>query len=454
MKQNIIFAAMTAALLSCGTTQQKHSSMQLIALDPGHFHASLVQQQMYAGIDSTIRVFAPEGPEVKQYLASIERFNQQTNPPVHWATDVYTGPDYLEKMLQQPAGNIVVIAGNNRFKATYIRRSVNAGQHVLADKPMAIDAAGFDSLQASFREAAAKKVQLYDIMTERFEIRNTLQRELSQLQDVFGTLENGTPGDPAVVKNSVHHFRKVVAGKQTIRPAWYMDESQQGEGIVDVTTHLADLVQWTCFPGQRIDYHKDIRIDSARRWATVMTLQQYTAITGLDHFPEYLHKNIGKDSLLQVYANGSFDYTIKGVHANISVTWNYEAPEGTGDTHYSLLRGSKASLVIRQGAEQQYKPVLYIESSLHRDSAYAQTVTEHIARLAGKYPGVALKPNDKGWEVIIPEKLILKHEQLFGKVMQQFLEYVKNNNMPAWEVPNMLAKYYTTTQALALAKKQ
>ncbi|NLR62788.1 Gfo/Idh/MocA family oxidoreductase [Chitinophaga varians] len=454
MKQNIIFAGMTAALLSCGTTRQKQSSMHLIALDPGHFHASLVHQQMYPGIDSTIQVFAPEGPEVKQYLASIERFNQQSGPSVHWAADVYTGPDYLEKMLQQPAGNIVVIAGNNRLKATYIRRSVSAGQHVLADKPMAIDAAGFDSLQASFREAAAKKVQLYDIMTERYEIRNTLQRELAQLQEVFGTLETGTLDDPAVVKNSVHHFKKLVAGKTMVRPAWYMDETQQGDGIVDVTTHLVDLVQWTCFPEQTIDFHHDIRIDSARRWATTMSLQQYADITGQTGFPPYLTKNVGKDSMLHVYANGAFDYTIKGVHANISVTWNYQAPEGTGDTHYSLLRGTRASLVIRQGAEQQYKPVLYIESALHNDTAYAKTVEAHIATLAQKYPGLALKANDKGWEIVIPEALAKKHEALFGKVMQQFLEYVRNNNMPAWEVPNMLAKYYTTTQALALAKKQ
>ncbi|NML38436.1 Gfo/Idh/MocA family oxidoreductase [Chitinophaga sp. G-6-1-13] len=454
MKQKIIFAGMTAALLSCGTTRQKQSSMQLIALDPGHFHASLVQQQMYPGIDSTIRVFAPEGPEVKQYLANIERFNQQTDPPVHWATDVYTGPDYLEKMLQQPAGNIVVIAGNNRLKATYIRRAVNAGQHVLADKPMAIDAAGFDSLQASFREAAGKKVQLYDIMTERYEIRNTLQRELAQVSEVFGTLETGTVDNPAVVKNSVHHFKKLVAGKTMVRPAWYMDETQQGEGIADVTTHLVDLVQWTCFPGQIIDFHQDIQMDSARRWATTMSLQQYTDITGQTGFPSYLAKNVDKDNVLHVYANGAFDYTIKGIHANISVTWNYQAPEGTGDTHYSLLRGTKASLVIRQGAEQQYKPVLYIESAHHHDTAYAKTVADHITMLAQKYPGLSLKANDKGWEIVIPEALAKKHEALFGKVMQQFLEYVRNNNMPAWEVPNMLAKYYTTTQALALAKKQ
>ena len=29
-----------------------------------------------------------------------------------------------------------------------------------------------------------------------------------------------------------------------------------------------------------------------------------------------------------------------------------------------------------------------------------------------------------------------------------------HNNMPAWEVPNMLAKYYTTTQARKLASKK
>jgi hypothetical protein len=37
-------------------------------------------------------------------------------------------------------------------------------------------------------------------------------------------------------------------------------------------------------------------------------------------------------------------------------------------------------------------------------------------------------------------------------VTERFLEFVQNDNMPAWEVPNMLAKYYTTTTALEKAK--
>ena len=46
----------------------------------------------------------------------------------------------------------------------------------------------------------------------RFEITSILQRELSQRAELFGTLQKGTPADPAVRKESVHHFSKIVAG--------------------------------------------------------------------------------------------------------------------------------------------------------------------------------------------------------------------------------------------------
>jgi hypothetical protein len=67
------------------------------------------------------------------------------------------------------------------------------------------------------------------------------------------------------------------------------------------------------------------------------------------------------DTILNVFSNGEINYQLRGVHAKVAVTWAYKAPEGTGDTHYSIMRGSKAALVIRQGAEQNYKPSLYIE---------------------------------------------------------------------------------------------
>lgn len=427
--------------MACET--KKTTTVKLIALDPGHFHASLVQQEMYPGIDSILKVFAPEGAEVERYRKAVLAYNERKDSPTHWRQEVYTGPDYLQQLLAQPTGNIVVIAGNNRLKSTYIRRCVHAGMHVLSDKPMAIDAAGFDSLKAAFDEAAQHHVQLYDMMTERYEITSILQRELVQMPSVFGKLEKGTPAAPAIIKESVHHFRKKVAGNVLIRPAWYMDVTQQGEGIVDVTTHLVDLIQWTCFPDQVIHYEEDILIDSARRWPTAMTFSQFHEITNEDRFPDYLLKDVNEDSVLQVYANGAFDYRIKEVHARVAVSWKYQAPEGTGDTHYSLIRGTGADIVIRDGA-------LYIELK----TAGTEALQRGVGVLAATYPGISLKASGKAWEVVIPATYKKGHEASFARVMQKYLLYVNSGSMPAWEVPNMLAKYYTTTQALQLARKR
>lgn len=426
--------------------------MQLIALDPGHFHASLVQQQMYPDIDSVIQVYAPEGPEVEQYLQRLAAYNKQGSPEVHWIPNVYTGSDYLQQLLLCAPGNIVILAGNNRLKPMYIRSGIGAGMHVLADKPMAIDAAGFASLQASFADAAAGKVQLFDIMTERYEIHNVLQRELARMPSLFGTLQPGTASEPAVIKKSVHHFKKMVAGEALVRPGWYMDVQQQGEGITDVTTHLVDLVQWTCFPGQVLDYKKDIHIDAATTWPTAMSRAQYRDITGGAPLTAALAATAGDDGLLEIYANGSFDYTIRGVHARITVQWDYEAAAGAGDTHYSRIQGSKAALLIRQDKEQGYLPVLYI-SPVSPDAAYMEQLSNGVAALAQRYPGIALKAAGRDWEVVIPREYLNTHESLFAAVMQQFLVYVRAGQMPAWEVPGMIAKYYTTTQALSVAKK-
>jgi len=347
----------------------------------------------------------------------------------------------------------VVLAGNNQKKTDYIKQSIDAGLNVLADKPMVINKEAFEVLKQAFETAADKKLLLYDIMTERYEISTMLQRELSLIPEIFGTLEKGTPDNPAVTKESIHHFYKFVSGNPLKRPAWFMDVSQEGEGIVDVTTHLVDLIQWECFPDQVLDYKKDIQLTSAIRSATDMTLSQFNAITKLNGFPDYLKKDVSQDSILKVYSNGEINYALKGVHAKVSVKWVYKAPEGTGDTHYSIMRGTKANLIIKQGAEQKYKPALYVELAGKADPAYEAVLMEKFKQVQAKFPGVELKKLAKGWEVSIPEKYKEGHEAHFARVTEKFLEYLKNGSMPEWEVPNMIAKYYTTTAALELARK-
>jgi hypothetical protein len=314
---------------------------------------------------------------------------------------------------------------------------------------MAINADNFELLKASFDKAAIQGVLLYDIMTERYEITITLQKALSQMPEVFGQLTTGTIDVPAVTKESVHHFFKYVSGKPLTRPPWYFDVTQQGEGIVDVTTHLVDMVQWECFPDQPIDYQTDIEVLAARRWPTMITSEQFRKSTGLSAFPDYLKKDIGENNTLEVYANGDISYKIKGIHAKVSVVWNFQAPEGGGDTHFSIMRGSKSNLIISQGKEENYKPQLYIETVADVDEKDLQ---QAIDKLAQKYPGLALQRSGDRWRVQIPDKYHIGHEAHFGQVTEKYLQYLVEGKLPDWEVPNMIAKYYTTTRALQIAE--
>ncbi len=452
----VVYLFMAALITACQSSEKNEKAngeIRLITLDPGHFHAALVQKTMYEGVDSVVHVYASDGADLQLHLDKIQSYNTRVDNPTHWKEEIYRGADFLDKMIADKNGNVVVMAGNNRLKTDYILKTVGAGFNVLADKPMVISASNFDKLKESFATAEKNKVILYDIMTERYEITTMLQRAFSQQAEVFGTLEKGTPDNPAITKESVHHFYKNVSGSVLTRPSWFMDVAQQGEGIVDVTTHLVDLVQWASFPEQVIDYQKDIRLTSARRWTTDMSLSQFNAITKQTAFPDYLKKDVVNDSILRVYSNGEINYQLKGVHAKVAVTWAYKAPEGAGDTHYSIMRGTKANLIIRQGAEQQYKPTLYIET-LAGNKNLETSLKNVLPKIQQTYPGVDIKKIGSGWEIIIPEKYKEGHEAHFGRVAQKYLEYLKAGQLPAWEVPNMIAKYYTTTQALELAKSK
>jgi predicted dehydrogenase len=451
--QILLVAASTVLFAGCGRQMEKQAPYQFVTLDPGHFHAGLVQKSMYPDVDSIVHVYAPEGNDVNLYLSRIESYNARPESPTRWKEVVYSGQDFFEKMIAEKKGNIVVLAGNNQKKTEYILESIKAGFNVYADKPMVITGAGFPVLKEAFKIAEEKKLLLYDIMTERYEITTILQRELSMMPSVFGSLKKGSADTPAITKESIHHFYKEVSGKPLQRPAWFYDVTQEGEGIVDVTTHLVDLVQWEAFPEQVIDYEKDIKIINSRRWATSLSLPEFTASTAATAFPDYLNKYVDTSGHLKVTSNGEVNYQIKGIYARVGVIWNYKAEPGAGDTHYSIMRGSNCDLVIRQGKEQGFIPKLYIEK-INADSDFEKSLKNAMEALQEKFPGIGLAKSATGWEISIPESYREGHEAHFARVTEKYLSYLKSGGMPAWEVPNMLAKYYTTTKALALSVNQ
>jgi predicted dehydrogenase len=427
--------------------------VQLITLDPGHFHAALVQKTMYPQVSPVVHVYAPEGPDLEAHLKRIAAYNTRADNPTHWEQRVVAGPDFLTRLTRERAGNVVVISGNNQRKTDYIEQAVAGGFHVLADKPMAINPKGFTQLRRAFRAADRKQVLLYDIMTERYEVTAALQRELARLPKLFGELEKGTAQNPGVVMENVHHYYKQVSGKPLIRPAWFFDVLQQGEAIPDVGTHLVDLVQWTCFPDQVLSWQRDIKVRSARIWPTLLTRAQFKQVTGCDDYPAFLRGSVGADGQLSIRQNGEVAYTLRGVQVRVSARWNYEAPPGAGDSHYALVRGSRANLVIRQGLEEKFVPTLYIENSAGTDaSEFARAVQTAVGKLQATWPGVGARPAGSAWVITVPEKYHVGHEAHFAQVTEKYLRFLATGRMPEWETAAMLAKYYTTTEAYRLSR--
>jgi hypothetical protein len=190
---------------------------------------------------------------------------------------------------------------------------------------------------------------------------------------------------------------------------------------------------------------------SAKRWPTLISKEEFNRVTGLNDFPSYLQKDI-RNGQLEVYANGEMVYKIKGVFAKVSVEWKFEAPPGGGDTHYSVMHGTKCDLMIRQGAGEKFMPTLYIEN------VKGLTFNDFASKLkmavnALPYDSLQIEEvNNNSFKIRIPDKYRVSHEEHFGQVMTHFLQFLKDGKLPEWEVPGMITKYFTTTSALKLAR--
>ena len=92
------------------------AEVRFITLNPGHFHAALVQKEMYEQVSPRVHVYAPVGPDLIAHLGRIAGFNTRHAEPTRWELEIHACPDYLERMKQERPGNVVVLAGRNANK--------------------------------------------------------------------------------------------------------------------------------------------------------------------------------------------------------------------------------------------------------------------------------------------------------------------------------------------------
>ncbi len=435
----LVIGAMPALLLG---------QYRLVTIDPGYFHAALIQKEALEDLADEAYVYAPLGPDLTAHLNRVALFNSRSENPTHWKLRVYAAPDWFERMLADRPGQIAVLSGRNNGKIGRMQTLAVAGLHALADKPWVIEAEDLPKLTALLATANSKHVVIYDGMTERFEITCKLQKELVSDPAVFGEAVPGTPEDPGVYMESIHYLLKLVAGAPNRRPPWFFDIREQGEALTDVGTHLVDLVQWTLTPEQKLDPQRDIRVLEAKRWPTVLTLADFQRVTGEVEFPASLKSEVQADGL-HYFCNNSVLYTLRGVYVKLDVKWDFEAAPGKGDSEVSIYRGTKARIEVRDD-EVRVFPARGV-SKAEAGAALRSAISERLQR----WPGLSIEETGEGFRVVIPSALRIGHEAQFAQLTKQFLTYVKDpSKLPAWENSFLIAKYFVTTHGVALARNK
>jgi predicted dehydrogenase len=250
---------------------------------------------------------------------------------------------------------------------------------------------------------------------------------------------------------SVHHLYKIVNQRPLVRPHWYFDTAVQGEGIVDVTTHLVDLAQWMIDGSKPLNYGRDVELLSARQWPTAVPRDVFARITGLQDFPEPLRGNV-VDGALQYRCNAQFSYRLKGVSVRLESLWNLAIPEGGGDTHYAIARGTRANLVIDQGPDTGFLTLL----SVHPATAgadYARALEKAVTSLQDVFPRLGFEPAGSAYRISIPSALRTTHEEHFAAVLDQFLAYLDRGQWPDNLGPDLVTKYTLLARAAELSRR-
>lgn len=411
---------------------QADAKLNLVVLAPAHPHGVQIQLAYKNQFARNVAVYGASEDEMRiSYLNAVARDNKRSEENDQWQLDIYTGADFLDKMLADGKGEIAIIASNNQNKVDYIEKTVLAGMNVLADKPMALTGNDFKKLENAFSIAKINEVYVSDLpsMSMRRFVAYIIQKELRANQDVFGALIQGTVEEPAIVQRNHHYY-----WKGTTRPTWFFDIRQQGDGLTDVTTHLVDIVQWSGFDGDPIDYRNDISIRSARTWANEITPTQFQKATKIDGYPEFLRPYL-RDSVLHVHANGEINYMLHGSHVHIVSTWGFESADGGGDWYESIMKGSKATLWIKPGNLTD----LFIEPNTTDHAALEIALQQAFQELHKRYPYLSLTRQGTGWCISSEKRSVDREATLVTPSV------IEQNNM--------LAKYYTTTTAHKMATR-
>ena len=417
-------------------------------LEPGHFHAALTLGARHARVSDEIFVYARPGAELDDFLALVEAFNRRPGQPTAWRPILRTGDRPLDELIAERPGELVILAGRNDRKMAAMRRLHDAGFHQLADKPWMAEASGLDGL----RHIMAGGPLAVEMMTGRHDITSILTGKLVREPDVFGDFDVDS-GKPSIEISGVHHLEKTVNGRPLRRPAWYFDVRVQGDGLADIPTHMVDQVQrLAAAPSRReSDPPPPLQLLAARTWPTLVPRGLFARVTGHSVFPPELSDMVKGDELAY-RANAELAFRLGAVTAALDTRWDLSAPPGGGDTHRSVIRGTRAEILVEQHEGTGFRRRLSIVPLRDGDGVRA-ALASAVAAWQTAHPGLDVLVAGATCEIRVPRSLDVGHEAHFPLMLADFLALVEGGRMPPDLASATLAKYTLLAQAAAAASR-
>jgi predicted dehydrogenase len=156
----------------------------------------------------------------------------------------FTGLDAYKKVIESGV-DVVLLTTSPGFRPMHIRAAVEAGKHVFAEKPMAVDGPGVRSVIESIKLAKQKNLALVDGFVWRWTTAN---------RDVFAKIHDGAVGDIQAIYTSyysgaVDRYPKwnrtnTKTDLEWQIRRWYYFNWLSGDHIVEQAVHSVDKLLW------------------------------------------------------------------------------------------------------------------------------------------------------------------------------------------------------------------
>ena len=154
----------------------------------------------------------------------------------------FYGLDAYQKVINSGV-DVVLLATPPGFRPAHIKAAIDAGKHVFAEKPMAVDAPGVRMVLAAAEEAKKKSLSLVSGFCWRSHLpkRETFEQvhkgSVGEIQTIYSTYNTG-PVKPDTVR------KEGWSDMETQVRNWYQFTWLSGDHIVEQAVHSLDMMSW------------------------------------------------------------------------------------------------------------------------------------------------------------------------------------------------------------------